>query len=45
MRNQNDIMAFLGNLQHHEAISGSAAQVVIENFMEKAKYGKHIVDR
>jgi len=45
LKNQNDIMELLGNLQHHEAISGSAAQKVIENFMEKAKEGKQIIDK
>lgn len=44
LKNQNDIMELLGNLQHHEAISGQAAQRVIDNFMDKAKEGKKIVD-
>jgi hypothetical protein len=38
-------MELLGNLQHHEAITGTAAQRVIDNFMEKAKEGKAIIDK
>jgi hypothetical protein len=38
-------MELLGNLQHHEAISGSAAQKVIDSFMDKAKEGRQIIDR
>jgi hypothetical protein len=38
-------MELLGNLQQHEAISGSAAQKVIDSFLEKAKQGKEIVDK
>jgi len=38
-------MELLGNLQHHEAISGTAAQRVLDNFMEKAKEGKAIIDK
>jgi hypothetical protein len=38
-------MELLGNLQHHEAISGQAGQRVIDNFIQKAKEGKDVVDK
>jgi hypothetical protein len=38
-------MGALGNLQHHDAITGTAAQKVVDNFSEKAKTGKERIDK
>jgi hypothetical protein len=44
MKTQDAVMGLLGNLQHHDAITGTAAQKVVDSFMEKARAGKAKID-